>query len=234
MFQLPLECLGPHICEGSCYREGGGGRFSPGSGPASAHSCPCVWHGILQLCLLPVSSKDSSLQGQTVGFSHHVYFLLETHAALNNGSQPSQVTRVLQGTACARRLRKCKTRCPPAPLCSAVWGLLSGREVFPLGFSALGESSLKSCPESKGQVARWSMHCPVRPGAKGAVPRLAKNCPSLWKDHDKQARRSWPTLSPGQGIQLPPSAHLRTSGSPWKAKRFFQPGKRVGVPSLEG
>lgn len=127
---------------------------------ARAHSDPGIWHRILQFCLLPVSSRGSFLQGQTLGFSHPVYFLLETHTTLNDGSLASQVTLIslvpnkeLPVSGCSGNMR---TDHPPHHCAGAIWGSLSGMEMFSLWLSALGESSLKSSPKSKGQVARWS------------------------------------------------------------------------------
>lgn len=41
---------------------------------------PGLWHAGLKLCLLPVFSTASFLQGLRLGISHHLFFLLETHS----------------------------------------------------------------------------------------------------------------------------------------------------------
>lgn len=78
------------------------------------------------------------------------------------------------------------------------------------------------------------MHCPGRPGAKGAVPNPAKDCPSLqenWGEKEDPPRlpphRSFPAFS-----LFPPHGFL----NPWKAERIFPTLKESTRPfiALEG
>lgn len=166
---------------------------------ARAHSDPGIWHRILQFCLLPVSSRGSFLQGQTLGFSHPVYFLLETHTTLNDGSLASQVTLIslvpnkeLPVSGCSGNMR---TDHPPHHCAGAIWGSLSGMEMFSLWLSALGESSLKSSPKSKGQVARWSDVLPseARSQRSHAQPRQGQPFSLGWRGGKEVPAQAEPT-----------------------------------------
>ena len=104
-------------------------------------------------------------------------------------------------------------------------GCQPGRQ-FSIGVFTLGESPLKSCP--KGRWPHGQMFCPVRQGAKGAVPSPAKARPAL----------------PSRGIvvreevtaqaEISPSSHIRASWTLGKQSDFFQPYKRVHFTVLAG
>lgn len=130
----------------------------PGPYHAHVHPYPCTWHKILQLCLLPVSSRGSFLQGQTLGFSHPLYFL-HTQTWIM-GSVASQVTLISlvpnKELLVSGSSGNVRTDHPPHRCAGAIWGLLSGKEIYFTWAFCPWKSSLKSSPKSKRQLARWS------------------------------------------------------------------------------
>lgn len=74
-------------------------------------------------------------------------------------------------------LRKWENQTPTALLdAGAVWGLLSVRETFYLGFLPLGNLLLSLVQSPRGRWPAGQRHRPGRQGAKGAMPSPAKEC----------------------------------------------------------
>lgn len=86
--------------------------------------------------------------------------VLPAHTALNNSSLASQVTLIsvvpnkeLLVSGFSGNVR---TDHQPHRCAGAIWGLLSGKEIYFTWAFCPWESSLKSSPKSKRQVAKWS------------------------------------------------------------------------------
>jgi len=103
-------------------------------------------------------------------------------------------------------------------------GLAVSRETFLIGLSALGEASLRSSPKSKRQTADGQMHCPVRPGAQGVVPRPTKDALLCRR---MSASKEVPALLEPM-LELPSFLPLLTSGllGPLGKLRNFSNPKR--------
>lgn len=111
----------------------------------------------------------------------------------------------------------------------AIWGLLSGRETFLIGLSALGEPSLRSSPKSKRQTARWSDALPSKSGSQRSA-QPTKDCPS---GECQQARRSQPCSNPCWSFpgSFPRFLPLLTSGllGPLRKLRNFSNPERKQI-----
>lgn len=151
-------------------------------------------------------------------------FLLWNTQPLKNGSLLLQVTLLSlvpsKELACVRLLRKCESQTPPTLLCCGYLGLAVSQGDFFTGLSALPESSLKSSPKSKGQVARWSDALPRKAKSQWSSAQPCQGLPFSPAEL-RGERGSQPRLPPHRSFPVfslfPPHGFL----NPWKAERIF-------------